>query len=343
MTATGGMTRIVSILALTVMVLLPVAGEAQVFDLAGSAAPAPLTVMSGKAPDVTLINRVPGQEYKWLVVVETRTIPPIDLPAGIPKPLIESDARCAEEPLKGWLDVLRTADDEKTVAEAVSATKVDELRKKYSDACWNAIVQKKVAEAIASTRLEIDLSGHTLALEENQQLILTVTRVAGSSVKIWTFVLRTAEAGNWLTTWGFGFANDRDDRYFQQPLADGTFRITRERAADRTDLTFIPGVFFHWMPRKDETRDWSFSPFTAGIGLSKEAPAVMLGVSVTRRRNVSVIVGGAMSRARRLDGIYEPDQILKERTADDKLFENTYRPNVFFSLAIRFDKNPFSD
>lgn len=31
-----------------------------------------------------------------------------------------------------------------------------------------------------------------------------------------------------------------------------------------------------------------------------------------------------------------------EKIADDKLFETTYRPSLFFSLAIRFDKNPFS-
>ena len=118
-------------------------------------------------------------------------------------------------------------------------------------------------------------------------------------------MLQTAEAGYWLTTWGFGFASDRDDRYFQQQLADGTFKITKGREVEKTDLKFVPAAFFHWMPRKDETRDWSFSPLTAGIGLSKEAPVVMLGVSVTRRQNVSLIGGVAMSRARRLDGIYE--------------------------------------
>ena len=134
-------------------------------------------------PTVTLINRVPGEEYKILVVVETRTISPIAVPAGFPTGdmFIPGFSVCDEEPLNDWLAALRKASDEKAVAETVSATNVDELRNKYSEICWDGLAQEKVANSIAGTRKEIDLSGYSL--EENQQLIIAVTRLAGSSVK----------------------------------------------------------------------------------------------------------------------------------------------------------------
>lgn len=314
---------------------------AQSFDLAGPTTQT-LAVSPGRAPETLLINRIPGQEYKVIIVIETRTVPPIPLPSGLTMlgQVAPQGTSCPEKPFTDWINTIRQATDETVIASTVSDSRIAELRMAYDAACW-VLAQEKINQAIERTRETLDLSRYTI--QESQQLVVTVTRAApGGSVKTWTFVLQAPAAGEWLTTWGFGFGNDRDDHFFQKQLADGTFQIAKERDGAASDLRFIPSVFFHWMPRGDQTRDWSFSPLTAGIGVNRDAPAVMLGMSITRRQNLTLIAGPSMMRAKRLDGVYSPDQILKEKIADDKLYQNTYRPGWFVSLAIRFDSNPFT-
>ncbi len=328
----------------------PAPARAQVLDLAGPETQT-YDVAPGTISTALITNRVPGFNYTVLISLEQREIPPIDLPDAFKTGEVfwSGFMVCNEAPVNDWLASLESATDESSVASAVSKTAVEALRKQMQgsrgpedgEICWD-LVKDKVDTAIAATRATVNLSGYPLV--ENQRLVVTVTRAAATAdVRTWRLVFSTPPPGRWLTTWGFGFTTDRSDHYIQQPQPDGTFKIVegRDIAWKDMDLEFLPAVFFHWMPRDRESRDWMFSPFTAGLGINKEAPAVLVGVSGTRRHNLSLIAGVAVTRARRLNRSYEPNQSLKEALSDEALFENTYRPSIFVSVAIRFSRSPF--
>ena len=328
----------------------------QVLDLAGPATQ-PLAVAPGVPPNIRIINKVPRFKYTVLITVEDREVPPIDLPEGFkPGELFFSGFTvCDEKPFNEWLASVEEAPDESAIAAAVGDDAVAELRKKMQaqgpgrqnpaggGTCWD-LVATRVRDTINATRQTVNLAGYVLG--ENQTLTVTVTRAEeASDVKTWKAILSTPAAGRWLTTWGFGFVNDRDEQWVQQAQPDGTFSIVKRGARKWTDMDmkFVPSVFFHWMPRRANQRNWAFSPLTVGLGMSKDAPAVLIGMSTTLRQNVSIVGGIAGTRVRRLNDDYTENQSLKERIADDGLYENTYRPAVFLSVAIRFSRNPFAE
>ncbi len=80
---------------------------------------------------------------------------------------------------------------------------------------------------------------------------------------------------------------------------------------------------------------------TGGLGYDLSAPTVFLGASVLYRTNLQVVAGVVMNRQRRLRGEYQAGDVLKESLDLDQLTEKTYRPNVFFGVALRLGKSPF--
>lgn len=337
------MTRLRSVVFLLISLAVPCLAHAQlsVFDLASAGFK--ISVEPGtRLPVVPMINRIPGVPYQVTLVREVVRIPPIQRPDKFTFSDAAGAGPCAgkESILNTWLDGLTAAKDEQEVKTLVGG--VAALRQQLGPTCA-ALADPSIVKALDSTRDAVDLTGYVL--ERGEQLTVTITRVPTGTLaeKTWSFVLTTPPAGEWLTTWGFTFTQDRDDRFFLEPQSEDAFKIVRERSQDDADMRFVPSVFFHWLPGADDNANWSFSPFTAGLGVSKEAPAVMVGVSATRRRNVSLIVGGMFSRALRLDGIYKEDQVLKENVPTDKLHESTYRAGLFVSLAIRFGDNPFTE
>lgn len=302
-----------------------------------------ISVDAGRLPVVTVINRIPEKVYTRTLLKETQPIPPIRLPSDFKPMLMPEGANpCAkaEQLFRNWLKTLRGASDEKQVAAAVaeSATVREEIEESQPTVCA-VTIGAQFERALRTTTMTLDLSGYVLAAGE--QLTITISRADPAPAKTWTFVLLAPKAGQWLTTWGFTFGQDRDQRYYLTPGDGGTFTVTAEEKHGKGDLRLIPSVFFHWLPRKDENANWSVSPLTAGLGISKDAPAVMVGMSLTRRQNVSIIGGGMLARAMRLDGVYKNRQVLTENLTTDKLHDTTYRAGLFISLAIRFDRNPF--
>ncbi|HEX5473481.1 MAG TPA: hypothetical protein VFX12_02370 [Vicinamibacterales bacterium] len=310
----------------------------QVLDLAGPAMQT-YQVAPGMVNGAIVVNRVPGEEYTLLVALETRDIPAIPVSTKISTSgmLAIGPGTCDTAPVDAWLETLDKAVDEKGVSTTIASLAA--LRRKLTPACWSE-AEPAVARAVAATRQPIDLSGYRL--RGNQQLVVTVTRASTTGpMKVWKCVLTAPDAGHWVTTWGFGFTSDRDDHFSLRAEANSTYRIVRDRRPRWSDAKFVPAVFVQWLPTDRASREISFSWLTAGVGISKSAPAVMLGVAVTRRENLSLVVGGAMTRARRLDGAFSPDEVIKEKLADDELYVDTYRPGLFLSLAIRFAASPF--
>lgn len=320
---------------------LPAAADAQLGALDLAADGRVVQIDPGRLSVVTIINRIPGREYRHTVLIETQPVAPIELPtpiSGIQR--VQHPCKGSESVFDDWIAALANAPDEQAVDALVK--RADEIRRALEKAGKPCLDEQEpeIRQALNSTIGVIDLRQYVV--ERGEQLTLTIVRADPAPARTWTYVLRAPRAGQWLTTWGFTFAQDRDDRFFLDPGEEETFTVRRERSQDEWDLEFVPSVFFHWMPGGDEKRDWSWSPFTAGVGVNKEAPAVMIGTSITRRQNVSLIFGGVLSRALRLDGVYEEGDVLTENLPTDKLHEGTYRAGVFLSLAIRFDRNPFS-
>ena len=324
------------VLLIASTLLSPLTASAQLGTLNLAEEGRTISVDAGRLSAVTVVNRIPEKAYTKTILKETQPIPTIRWPADFSG---RSNACEQAKLFQDWLKSLKGAPDEQHVAAAVaeSATVQAEIEKLHPE-CSREIAAR-FARELRSTTATIDLSGYVLAAGE--QLTITITRADPLPAKTWTFVLLAPRAGQWLTTWGFTFGQDRDQRFYLTPGDDGTFTVTPEEKHDKGDLRLIPSVFFHWLPRKDENANWSVSPLTAGLGISKEAPAVMVGMSLTRRQNVSIIGGGMLARATRLNGVYKDGQVLKENLTTDKLHDTTYRAGLFISLAIRFDKNPF--
>lgn len=323
-----------SVLALTVLVFASTADAVPLklqIDLAtqdpGSERTLPL---SPGEYEIQIINKVPTKSYNVQATVSAFTIPPLQRPGAGAGQEDAPGTPCRNLAIAAG--TIRNSNDEDEVARNVAATEA------LLDACPKEDVRKDARAVIASTR---ETLAALFEVASGQELKVVVSRGADADLKQWTNTYQTPARGRWFSSYGFVFVRNEDENYFSQAKEGTTDRFTITRKADNQDYDFAPSVFFSWLPAQWEGRNVSFGP-AAGLGFDQSNPIVFLGPMVTYNQNISLVAGVVMHKQRRLSGNYKAGQEVSENLTETQLREETFRPNVFFGLSIRFGTNPFA-
>jgi pimeloyl-ACP methyl ester carboxylesterase len=285
---------------------------------------------------VRIINMVPlARTYDLALKFERipmLPLPSVDLPwlqkpAGT-RPEVEVADPCKE--LKADVQSLHDVDNEDTVAGLVKKVR-DGIA---AGTCTDATVLARGNELIARTTLQTP----TLTVRNGERWTITVTRTDDAD-RVWNVVLTTEPRGAWVTTYGFTFGANRDELYFSKAKDGGKFTITPQ--TDNGGATFIPSIFFSWLPTSAASRDLIVAP-TAGLGVTKDRPAVIGGVSFTFNQNIGAVFGVAVYGQQRLNGRYTPNQEIAENLSDEQLHTTVMRPGLVLAATYRFGNSPFS-
>lgn len=279
---------------------------------------------------VEITNKVPTKSYNIQGAVSAFTIPPLQAPGAGAAGLLPGNP-CLD--LANATGNVNNAKDEDAVATAVAAVE-EELGKGN---CLDPDRQKRAQEAIDSTR---ETLAALFQVASGQELKVVVSQGAGKDQKQWTVTYQTPARGRWFSSYGFVFVRNQDETYFSKAKAGTTDKFTITRKVDNQDYDFAPSLFFSWLPARLESRNFSFGP-AAGLGFDQSNPIVFLGPMLTYNQNISLVAGVVMHKQKRLSGNYKVDQDVAENLTEAQLREETFRPNVFFGLSIRFGSNPF--
>lgn len=280
-------------------------------------------VANGASVQFRVVNRLPTIDYSLSVRREVIPIPPLDGKGGV----LAAGTDCPE--------LIQEADDIKNLP--------DEIAVKRVVAKLRAQLGKCSKESQAHIQARIDetlyvLPG-TFLVSAGEQLIATISR-SSPSIRRWTVTVSAGERGRWLTTYGAGFVENGEERFYTRANAAGKFVVTPERI-DENGLKPIPGMFFSWLPASRAIRNWSFSP-SAGVGVKADRPAVFVGGSVMYNWNLGLVAGVAVSPESRLGGRYEAGQELDETVAESALHRTSYRARPMLAVVFRFGANPFT-
>ena len=154
----------------------------------------------------------------------------------------------------------------------------------------------------------------------------------------WEVIFTAGDRGAWLFTYGFIFTHNTDDTYYAAPTGNNSYTIQKQDKA--FSMTFVPSIFFTWLPASRANSDLSFGP-TAGLGFDLSAPVVSLGASLLYNYNISLVAGGSFQQHTLLNGQYHAGQPINENLTNDQLTHKTYGPTWFAGLTFRFASNPF--
>lgn len=309
--------------------------EAQGFeiDLASAATDAGRASVNPGTHVVTFSNLLPGRAYS--LSIQHHSLPPDPLPASvIPRGLASATERAMMETCpavnKAIADLLAATAE--THVAALSAA----LQAALDQGCADQAIEDRAKATLARTTRSM-----TVTIKEGEEVEIKLWRDATAESQPaaqWTLVLTGPARGQWVTTYGFSFAKNGDERYYAKGIENGKFEIAAEREIE--SATLVPSIFFTWQSRKNELRNWSIGP-TVGLGVADSAPAVFAGLGITFNRNIGLVIGGSMLKEMRLAGQYTKDQILQEALTSEQLHTKVWRPVLAVSVTLRLDGNPF--
>lgn len=199
-------------------------------------------------------------------------------------------------------------------------------------------------------------------LRNNQKITIIVKRKIGNDTIVWTKVFKTPTKSPWKIMYGFTFVPNLLNpvtNYYSNPDTSGKQFIITKLNNQRNDFfkNISPTLMLTWTPsvkytlKKGEWCKALFSNnfyqvgFVGGVSLNfaneTGAVNVMAGPSIVIADNISLSGGVVLTQKSILKGTYQEGQVLKENLDFDQLHEKKYMIECFFSLAIRFDSNPF--
>ncbi|MDP3717541.1 MAG: hypothetical protein Q8T13_07245 [Acidobacteriota bacterium] len=309
--------------------------EAQGFeiDLASAATDAGRASVNPGTHVVTFSNLLPGRAYS--LSIQHHSLPPEPLPASvIPRGLASATERAMMETCpavsKAIADLLAaTAETHVAALSAAIQTALDQ-------GCADQAIVVRARAILARTTRSM-----TVTIKEGEEVEIRLWRDATAESQPaaqWTLVLTGPARGQWVTTYGFSFAKNGDERYYAKSVENGQFSIAEEREID--SATLVPSIFFTWQSRKNELKNWSIGP-TVGLGVTDASPAVFAGLGIAFNRNIGLVLGGSMLKETRLAGQYTKDQVISEALTPDQLHTKVWRPVLSVSVTLRLDGNPF--
>ncbi len=303
--------------------------------------------------EIVVLNRVPTANYRIEGRIEH------DGPAIIDPLSREEQAALAQQPAQPSTcsseaeaveNELRSAKTEEAVV-GIGETIASRLSRAR---CSEQEVEVIRRGFLSATTLRVD---GTYTVSATQDLVVRIFRDQTGDIKAKEFPEIRFETpdktvGKWIALYGVNYIESDDESFFAQanPSTDPqTYTITEQ--ADRSGSEFSPSIYFMFIREAPHSNwlmnliswnsDGYFGGVTAGIGFDFDSPTAFLGYGVGFGHNIMLNAGVAMRKVDRLNGRYEPDQVITENLSDDQLTEETYEPGLFLGLSFRFGSNPF--
>ena len=305
-----------------------------VIDLAGPVSQV-IKVDAG-AYQLTLMNAVPGRSY-WLHIGPTVALEiPVLSAESMKHPSAEAVLENPDCRLSAAVNALIASATELEVRKNVESLRI-QVTAADPEKCREDL--KRATRVMALTSIELP----------NAPIIMTGDAIRRLSISSrdgghWDVELNTMGRGTWQTTYGFAFNPNNDEDYFSEAGNDGEFTI-RKQERDSGSLTFLPAVFFTWLPSSQGLRNFQHGP-TIGLGVTAGDAGgrfgVLAGYTVRFNQNIGLVGGVSVYQHRRLDAQYSENQVISENLTPGQLNRDSLRPNMFLALTVRLGSTPFT-
>jgi len=310
-----------------------------VFDLSNKISSTQTIDLNKKG--ITFINLVPGkrEQYSFSINMKEDPIPPFTVSTT-------SASACdnADQSLKDALIGVENSQFEDSVDSYVKKLKTEIKKLSAANQPCIDLCNAWIAKTTYTQPFLFNL-------KNNQTITVTVARKFKTKEKkdtsaTWTQTFKTPEKSPWLTHFGFTYQPNIISKYNQfYSKADTSnankFTVTKLNGHQtRFWQNISPTIMFSYPIRqKDSANYWAFSAmaatnfstFSAGAGFSR-----IIGV------NVALGTGIMFTQKYVLNGQYKEGDIIKTNLTYDQLHEKKWGPEIYFTIALRFDKNPFS-
>lgn len=232
--------------------------------------------------------------------------------------------------------------DERDIPEAydnlrliVNQIKINNIEPRdHADSMLLDSVQKIVA---ASPKIDIKV---TFRIGKNHTIAI---RIVFGTVTIIYNLHTTQEPKHWFIHYGFTYSTEwisPSRQYYSKADTGGTYLVTRMNGRNGNFLDNLsPTLQFSYrlMPNR-----FMLSPsLVGGFSLNLSNPSALFGFGCLIGDNLSVNIGMMFSQRYFLKGEFTDNQRLDTSKTFDDLHSKHYVPEFYFSIAFRFDENPF--
>jgi len=212
-----------------------------------------------------------------------------------------------------------------------------EIEKSKNDSC------KILNEANQRINLTIDTCSllKPIEIEVGEMVTITVKR----DTITWTYLLKTEQISHWKTYYGFSYVLPSGlthfDNFYAKQDTGSSYLITKSNQSTKYQLKNVtPTLMFTYLFFKKVNDPIKFG-LTAGFQVDLNTPSVLFSPSLIIGDNISLNIGIAATQKYTLKGEYKLDQRIKENLNFEQLHDKIWTYDFFFSIAFRFEKNPF--
>jgi hypothetical protein len=237
---------------------------------------------------------------------------------------------------------MRMTSDEKEVSSAFHAlgAVVNEIT--IRDIRPNNAVDESLfesAQLLVESGMKLDFE-EAFSLRKNDILIIRISR-AGKTI-IYTIKM-PEEPQRWFVHYGFTYSPEwlsPSRQYYSKSDTGSTYLITRMNGRNGNFLDNLsPTLQFSYRLLSNR---WMLSPsLVGGFSLNFTNPSAMFGTGFIIGDNLSVNIGLMFSQRYFLNGEYTDSQRIDSPKTFNDLHSKRYVPELCFSVAFRFDENPF--
>jgi hypothetical protein len=180
-----------------------------------------------------------------------------------------------------------------------------------------------------------------IVIENGDMVTITVTR----DTITWTYILKTEQVSHWKTYYGFSYVFPsvltKFDNYYAKQDTGSSYLITKSNQSTKYQLKNItPTIMLSYLFFKNQNAQIKIG-FTAGFQVDLNTPSALFCPSLIIGDNISLNLGIAVIQKNALKGQYKLDQRINGNLEFDQLHDKVWTYDIFFSVAFRFDKNPF--
>lgn len=137
----------------------------------------------------------------------------------------------------------------------------------------------------------------------------------------------------WITSYGFGFVDNRDENYYSKGNSTDGYVIAKQEARDDFSYSAL-AIFTYPFSKNSNGFEWGFS---GGIGASQDNVTAMTGLSLVVNKNFIITGGVTFQEFSVLKGQYNKgDNIGATPIDSDVLEDQTYKASPLIVLSYRF-------
>lgn len=302
------------------------------------------TIAVGTIDSLYIINKLAGEDVTYeFSVKKTRVAEQaFEFPAKSVSQLIGAKASGCE----ALIDLQKTfleISNELEIAQGIRALKT--AIKQAGDPCKE---QKDNANQLIERTRELRGLAQAVKMLNDETLTVTIKRKKTATIpeRFWEFEFHTPVT-RWKVFFGFTYSPNLfspEKTFYAKSNPDTTtFTISPGRRENGRDTykNLTPTVMFtYFFTKKDH--DVKFAG-TGGVSLDLSNPSAMLGPSAVIGENLSINAGIIMRQKERLLLKYQEGSEIGEDLGFDQLHEKVWKPEFFFSIGFRFNRNPFSE